>query len=58
MSSKNLSDAEQLVLSKGLNYSITPKLVPKLDIISSIETTTENLPEEHREEFRIRSKII
>lgn len=32
--------------------------ISKLNIISTIEKTTQNLPEEHQQEFRNRSKLI
>ncbi|KAJ8917059.1 hypothetical protein NQ315_012978 [Exocentrus adspersus] len=43
---------------KGLNFALTPKDVPTLDIITSIEETCQKLSEDVSNEFRIRSKMI
>lgn len=56
LSNKSLTYAKILFFLKV--FFITPKVVPKLDFISSIEQTTLNLSEEQRDDFRIRSKVI
>ncbi|KAJ8909999.1 hypothetical protein NQ315_003527 [Exocentrus adspersus] len=42
----------------SLNFALTPKDVPTLDIITSIEETCQKLSEDVSNEFRIRSKMI
>ena len=37
MSSKKLTQPQNTVLEKGFNFAITPKFIPKLDIISGVE---------------------
>ena len=37
MSSKKLTQPQNAVLEKGFNFAITPKFIPKLDIISGVE---------------------
>ena len=37
MSSKKLTNPKTAVLEKGFNFAITPKFVPKLDIINGVE---------------------
>ena len=37
MSSKKLTQPRNAVLKKGFNFAITPKFLPKLDIISGVE---------------------
>ena len=37
MSSKKLTQPQNAVLEKGFNFVITPKFIPKLDIISGVE---------------------
>ena len=37
MSSKKLTQSQNAVLEKGFNFAITPKFIPKLDIISGVE---------------------
>ncbi|KAJ8919390.1 hypothetical protein NQ315_016483 [Exocentrus adspersus] len=58
LSSKMLNTSQKLILSKGLNFALTPKDVPTLDIITSIEETCQKLSEDVSNEFRIRSKMI
>ncbi|KAJ8909510.1 hypothetical protein NQ315_012834 [Exocentrus adspersus] len=58
LSSKTLNTSQKLILPKGLNFALTPKDVPTLDIITSIEETCQKLSEDVSNEFRIRSKLI
>ena len=37
VSSKKLTNPQNAVLGKGFNFTITPKFVPKLDIINGVE---------------------
>ena len=37
MRSKKLTQPQNAVLEKGLNFAITPKFIPKLDIINGVE---------------------
>lgn len=52
MSKRNLSEQERNVLAKGLNFAITPTLIPYLEIIKSIESTLELLTPDLSEEYR------
>lgn len=58
LSSKELSATDKLVLCKGLKYAVAPKKINKLDLVAAIEETAQKLPEEQRDEYRIRNKII
>ncbi|KAJ8911014.1 hypothetical protein NQ315_003576, partial [Exocentrus adspersus] len=49
---------EQIQFHRRLNFALTPKDIPTLDIITSIEETCQKLSEDVSNEFRIRSKII
>ncbi|GJQ81290.1 hypothetical protein Trydic_g9530 [Trypoxylus dichotomus] len=43
LSSRPLSDNEELVLAKGLNYAISPKGIPKEGIIAEVESSIRSL---------------
>lgn len=44
MLSKTLTEIEKHVLTKGLNFDVTPRNVTKVDILVSIENITFKLP--------------
>ena len=37
LSSHNLTEAEEKVLERGMNFAPTPKRIPKMDIVASVE---------------------
>lgn len=45
ISNTQLNDAEIKLLSKGLNFGVTPKSIPNKDFIASIEMASSHLPE-------------
>ena len=53
---KQLSSSEQKVLEKGLNFAITPKRIPVLDIVASVEKGFKNVRNQSVVELA-RSKI-
>ena len=59
LSNHQLSEAEKNVLSKGFNFAIAPKTIPKEEIISSIEasltTVNQTIAEQIRQDV---SKIL
>ena len=57
-SKKILTESETEILSKGLNYAITPKGIPYMDIISSLEEAASSLPAEAAEEFRWETRKV
>ncbi|GJQ71066.1 hypothetical protein Trydic_g975 [Trypoxylus dichotomus] len=44
LSSRPLSDNEELVLANGLNYAISPNSIPKEGIIAEVESSIRSLP--------------
>ena len=46
MSSKKLTKSQNAVLEKGFDFAITPKFLPKLDIINGIEAGLHKVREE------------
>ena len=38
LSSRTLSDAETILLNKGLNFAVTPTNIPATEIIARVET--------------------
>ena len=46
MSSKELTNFQNAVLEKGFNFAITPKFVPKLDIINGVEAGVRKVRDE------------
>ncbi|XP_070550371.1 uncharacterized protein [Ptychodera flava] len=54
-SSRVLTDTELSVLAKGLNYAVTPKEIPVVDIISATESACRTLPD--RDGSELRSKV-
>ena len=55
LSDKVLSETEISLLSKGMNFSITPKEVPVKEIISAVENSVKNL--DKAEGDNIRAKV-
>ena len=53
---KQLSSSEQKVFEKGLNFAITPKRIPVLDIVASVEKGFKNVRNQSAVELA-RSKI-
>ena len=53
---KQLSSSEQKVLEKGLNFAITPKRIPVLDIVASVKKGFKNVRNQSAVELA-RSKI-
>jgi hypothetical protein len=49
ISNVTLTDTQQHVLSKGLNFAVTPKFIPKFEIIKEIESTYRLEPEKLNE---------
>ena len=47
-SSVTLNEDHISVLSKGLNFAITPRFIPKMDMAASVESATRSLPPEDR----------
>ena len=58
LSDKKLSTEEQNVLAKGGNYAVTPKEIPKEQIIANIETAIRSLPEEQAVTIRTETSCI
>ena len=56
LSSRPLLDAEQAVLSKGLNFVPAPAKIPTAEIVAAVESSLVRVPEESAEVAR--SKII
>ncbi|GJQ65770.1 hypothetical protein Trydic_g3904 [Trypoxylus dichotomus] len=44
LSFRSISDIEQLVLAKGLNYALSPESIPKEGIIAEVESSIGALP--------------
>ena len=55
-SSRQLTDAETSLLSKGLNYAVRPKRIPLMDIVASIEDAAASVPSTERDAMRYRCK--
>jgi Reverse transcriptase (RNA-dependent DNA polymerase) len=51
-SKKQLSDIQQKVLSKGMNFAITPKYHPISEIVTNVECAAHFIPQEQRGDFR------
>lgn len=56
LSSRQLSESETFLLSKGLNFAITPKELNKLDIVASVESVIEFVEPERRDDLRYKIK--
>ena len=56
MSSRQLTHIESDLLAKGLNYSITSKILPNKDIIAIVEDAVKDLEKEETD--TIRAKVI
>ena len=56
LSSRILSEDETHVLQKGLNFAVTPKFIPKLDIISEIEDGISSLSVADKE--LVRAEVV
>ena len=56
LSKHELTNAEENVLRYGLNFAVTPIIVPKLDIISAVEKGIQRLPKSSAN--IIRSKVV
>lgn len=55
LSTKELTNDQTKLLSKGMNFSITPKEIPVKEIVSRVENTVKNL--EKAESDNIRAKV-
>ena len=53
LSNRVLTEGEKDVLALGLNYTITPKQIPTLDIIAATEATASHLDEETAQKLRL-----
>ena len=53
ISGRKLNDNEVSLLRKGLNYVSTPKVIPRKEILASVEQDIENLSKETKNEVRI-----
>ena len=53
LSNRVLTEEENDVLALGLNYAITPKQIPTLDIIAAMEATASHLDEEAAQKLRL-----
>ena len=58
LSDRNFSTEEQNVLAKEGNYAVTPKEIPKEQIIANIETAIRTLPEEQAVTIRTETSCI
>lgn len=58
LSSRPLTQIENSVLSKGLNFSVVPKSVRVLDFVTAIESTVSQLPEEEGDRFRCEASLL
>ena len=56
ISSKQLTNTEETLLAKGLNFTTAPKELPILDIISSVDSIP--IEEPHADEFRWKIREI
>jgi hypothetical protein len=54
-SNRDLDQNELSVLQKGLNFAVTPKVIPKLEIASCIEANISKIPEKDR--MAVRSEV-
>ncbi|TWW62451.1 LIM zinc-binding domain-containing [Takifugu flavidus] len=56
LSDRELTQTEEEVLSKGLNFSVTPEEVPTVELITATETAIRNnkLPEAEAEQIRLK----
>ncbi|GJQ70759.1 hypothetical protein Trydic_g691 [Trypoxylus dichotomus] len=52
LSSRPLSDNEELVLAKGVNYAISSKSIPKEGIIAKVEFSIRSLPSVNADQIR------
>ena len=53
-STRNLSRDEIDLIQKGLNFAITPRVVPTKEILASVEQGVRNLTEEDHNEVRLK----
>ena len=49
LSSRSLSDAEESLLKKGLNFAVTPTNIPATEIIAKVESAVRSLDAERAE---------
>ena len=52
LSSKELTEAQISVLQRGLNFSVTPRNIPKASMVASIESGIRNLPDSSKSIIR------
>ena len=52
LSSRTLTDAEEQVLRRGLNFAPTPRRIPYIDIVAAVEGVTRHLNTEEANELR------
>ena len=53
LSSRPLTETEEEVLRKGLNFAIAPSSIPKNEIAAGIESGIQHLPEEEKTRLRV-----
>ena len=53
LSSRPLTEEEKEVLALGLNFAVTPKQIPALDIIAATEVTASHLDDETAQQLRL-----
>ncbi len=58
LSSRVLNNAEQSVLSKGLNYSVASKSVKVLDFVTGIESAVSQMSDEDGDRFRCEASLM
>lgn len=58
LSSKILNQTEEMFFLKRLNFAVTHRNVPKLDMIITIEDCTNKLPLELTTKYKIRNKLL
>ena len=56
LSRRCLTSEEKGVLALGLNYAVTPKTIPKNDIVAAVENTARFLPPQAAADFRLELK--
>ncbi|XP_035661757.1 uncharacterized protein LOC118406009 [Branchiostoma floridae] len=57
LSSHTLSEPEKLLLSKGLNFAVTPQRIPTVDIITETESAIRRARLPHKQAEALRTKV-
>jgi hypothetical protein len=53
-SSQTFTEAELILLNKGLNFAIKPKIMPLMEVIASFESGIQKLTDKVKTDYRIR----